>query len=296
MTRANPFVRVQDTPDDPLAQQLRTLGLYIMAERYQLLAEEATKAKSPYAHYLASLVSGQLAARMDRSFKERLARARFPTIKTIEEFDFAFQPALDERLVHTLADLDFLRTAHNVLLVGPPGVGKTHVAIALGVKACAARKRVAFYSVAELMDQLVQAYAAGVHPAKMVELAKLDLLILDELGYLQLDKLRANLFFQMISCLYEKGSIIVTTNRRFEAWAEVFAGDGVLCGAILDRLLHHRHLIAINGPSYRTADLESQNAHGLQPDATELSKQAHAGAAPAEVAAHPMPTVPEHPP
>ena len=257
MTRGQPFAK-PPAGQDPLAYQLRTLGLYVMAERYQEMAAEAQKTSSPHVHYLAALVTAQLAARMDRSFRERLARARFPAIKMLEEFDFSFQPALDEQLVRTLADLNFLGKAENVLLAGPPGVGKTHLAIALGVKACAARKRVAFYTVNELMDQLVQAFAAGMHPTKMVEIARLDLLILDELGYLQLDRIRSNLFFQAVSCLYEKGSIILTTNRRFETWAEIFAQDQVIAGAILDRLLHHRHLIAINGPSYRTGDLMLQ--------------------------------------
>ena len=240
---------------DALALQLKELGLYVMAERYRELAEEALKARSPYAQYLANLVNAQLAARMDRSFRERLARARFPAIKTIEEFTFSFQPGLDERLIRTLAQLQFASNAENILFVGPPGVGKTHLAIALGVKACAARKRVAFYQVSELLDQLVLAHAAGILPGKLLDLSRLNLLILDELGYLSLDALRANLFFQVVSRLYEKSSIILTTNRRFEAWADVFAGDGVIASAILDRLLHHRHLIAINGPSYRTPDL-----------------------------------------
>jgi len=253
------FQKKATLPDeDFLAQQLRTLGLYIMAERYPALAEEATRQKLPYTQYLAQLTSAQLAARMDRSFRERLTRARFPAIKTIEEFDFSFQPSLDERLLRTLAELDFTDSAQNVLFVGPPGVGKTHLAIALGVRACAKRKRVAFYQAQELLDQLALAQAAGMLPRKLVELSRLQLLIVDELGYLALDSLRANLFFQVISRLYEKGSVILTTNRRFETWADIFAGDAVIASAVLDRLLHHRHLIAINGPSYRTSGLNTE--------------------------------------
>ncbi|MGV3719650.1 MAG: IS21-like element helper ATPase IstB [Actinomycetota bacterium] len=250
----SPFT-TRPTSDDPLAQQLRTLGLYVMAECYQDLAEDARKARSPYPQYLAALVTAQLAARMDRSFRERLTRARFPTLKTLEAFDFAFQPTVDETLVRTLGTLTFLAQHENVLLVGPPGVGKTHLAIALGVQACAARKRVLFFSLPELLDTLVQAQAAGELARRLTELARLDLLILDELGYLALDQNRANLLFMVVSRLYEKGSIILTTNRRFETWASLFGGDGVIAGAILDRLLHHRHLLAINGPSYRTPDL-----------------------------------------
>ncbi len=219
------------------------------------MAEEAMRTKSPYTHYLGALVNAQLSARMERSFRDRLARARFPCVKTLEEFDFKFQTSIDEQLINNLATLQFLTDKQNVLLVGPPGVGKTHIAIALGVRACQERKRVAFYTVQALLDQLALAHAAGMLPIRLMELARIDLLILDELGYLTLDALKANIFFQIVSRFYEKASIVLTTNRRFEVWDEVFGGDKVIAGAVLDRLLHHRHLIPINGPSYRTADL-----------------------------------------
>lgn len=260
MTRQTPFAPPRVPDGDPLSEQLRSLGLYVMAERYKEIADKAQKAKSPYSHFLAELVTAQLAARMDRSFRERIARARFPAVKTIEEFDFNFQPGLDETLMRTLADTDFLNEKKNVLFVGPPGVGKTHLAIALGVRACANRRRAAFYTVSELMDSLVASQLIGQLPAKLLELSKIELLILDELGYLNMDATRANIFFQLVSRMYEKGSIIITTNRRFEAWADIFAGDAVIAGAILDRLLHHRHLVPITGNSYRTHDLLAEKA------------------------------------
>ena len=241
------YARVQD--------HLAKLKLDRMAAVLDRLAEEAATENWPYIGFLDRLLDEEVATRLARSVEMRTKLARFPFLKTLDQFDFSFQPSVDERRLRELATLRFVANAENVLLLGPPGVGKTHLAIALGVQACAARKRVLFSPAAELLDQLVQAQAAGLLAARLHELGRLNLLILDELGYLALDQNRANLFFQLISRLYEQGSVILTTNRRFEHWAGWLGGDRVIAGAVLDRLLHHRHLLAINGPSYRTPDL-----------------------------------------
>ena len=139
-------------------------------------------------------------------------------------------------------------------MTGSPGTGKSHLAIAIGIRACSAHKRVLFRPVAELLDELIAATVDHTLGARLAMLGRLDLLVLDELGYLPMDPRRANLFFQLISRLYEHGSIILTSNMPFEAWGTVFGGDEVIASAVLDRLLHHCHVIAINGPSYRTKD------------------------------------------
>ena len=242
------------TDVERLRGNLKRLGLHAVADLFEPEAQKAAKTKQSYVGFLDHLIDEELARKADRSVNARIVRARFPTIKTLEGFQFEFQPSIPAPLIRELAELGFLARAENLVLVGAPGTGKTHLSLALGIRACGAHKRVLFRSVADLLDDLVAATVDHTLGARLATLGGLDLLILDELGYLPMDPRRANLFFQLISRLYEHGSIILTTNKPFEEWGTVFGGDEVIAGAVLDRLLHHCHVVAITGPSFRTKD------------------------------------------
>ena len=237
-----------------LRGNLKQLGLHAIADLFEREAQKAAKAKQSYVGFLDHLIDEELARKADRSVNARIVRARFPTIKTLEGFQFDFQPSIPAPLIRELAELGFLARAENLVLVGAPGTGKSHLSIAIGIRACGAHQRVLFRSVAELLDDLVAATVDHTLGVRLAMLGRLDLLILDELGYIPMDPRRANLFFQLISRLYEHGSIILSTNKPFEEWGTVFGGDEVIAGAVLDRLLHHCHVVAINGPSFRTKD------------------------------------------
>jgi DNA replication protein DnaC len=237
-------------PTDRLEHHLKMLSLHTMRQSYRTEVDNALKAKLSYEEFLARLAEMEVLAHIDRSINRRIQVAGFPMIKRLDEFDFTFQPQLDEHLIRSLATLHFLDEAANILLLGPPGVGKTHLAIALGIIACQQRKHVIFLSAEELTHQLAAADVAGSLPRFLQTLARADLLIIDELGYLELSKNTASLFFQLITKRYEKGSIIVTSNKPFEHWGQIFQDD-ILASAILDRLLHHCHPFFIQGKSFR---------------------------------------------
>jgi len=239
---------------DNVKSYCKLLSLPVVANCYEKLALEATKAKMGYQEYLYAVLQQQVIARVDNSVNARIKKANFPWLKKLEEFDFSFQPQLDEKLIRELGSLGFLSTAHNVLFVGPPGVGKSHLAIALGLRAATARRRTAFYTAETLIEQLIRAEVSHQLPTFLENLGRLELLIIDELGYLEITAQAASLFFRLISRRYEKGSVIVTSNKPLEEWGQIFKDD-VVASAILDRLLHHCYPFFIQGKSYRIRQL-----------------------------------------
>jgi DNA replication protein DnaC len=250
-----------------LRSQLKQLRLQTMAHVFEDEAVKAAKTESSYVAFLSRLVEEELAAKVDRSINARVAKAKLPMLRTLEQFDFAFQPTLSAARVRELAELGFLQRAENVLFVGRPGVGKTHLAISLALRACQQRKRTLFSAALDLLDQLRAAQVSRTLPRFIDALGRLDLLVIDELGYTPMDDQSANLFFQLINHLYTRVSVIITTNVTFDAWGSVFGGNAVIASAILDRLLHYSHVFLIAGPSYRMKGKLNNSAVDQPPDA-----------------------------
>ncbi len=237
-----------------LEEYLKLLSLPRLRQNYETEVQNAVRAKLGYRDFLSRIAEEEVLAKLERSVNHRLQTSGFPQIKRIEEFDFSFQPQLDEKLLRELSNLSFMHEAENILFLGPPGVGKTHLAISLGVKACEQRKRVTFYTTEELMKSLADAEISGQLQKVFAKLSRLDLLIIDELGYLELTKKTADLLFRLIAARYEKKSTIITSNKSFDDWGSIFQDD-VVASAILDRLLHHCHPFFIQGKSFRMKNI-----------------------------------------
>lgn len=238
------------------------------------LCEQAAQRELDYQTFLMEALRTEWQGRFQRGIETRLRQSRFPWIKTLEQFDFDFQPSLDKRQVRELAGLSFIERAHNVVVLGPPGVGKTHLAVALGVKAVEAGYSVLFHTLESLMTRLNRAQHENRLDATLKQLTYPKLLILDELGYLPLTHHEASLFFRLVVRRYERGSLIVTSNKSFLDWGDVF-NDQVLATAILDRLLHHATTLNIKGESYRLKEKRKAGLLGRTKPADESEETAH---------------------
>lgn len=214
------------------------------------VCEQAAQRQLDYKAFLAQALQTEWQGRFQRNVESRLKLARFPWIKTLEQFEFDFQPSLDRKLVRELAGMSFVERAHNVILLGPPGVGKTHLAIALGVKAVEAGYSVLFLTLEQLMTRLTKAFNENRLDRTLQQLSYPKVLVIDEIGYLPLSNTEASLFFRLVARRYEHASLIVTSNKSFLDWGEVF-NDPVLATAVLDRLLHYSTTLNIKGESYR---------------------------------------------
>lgn len=236
-----------------LKHHLKALKMPTLCSECEKIAARCGKENIDHLGFLLQLCELELLDREQRAGQRRLAAAKLPCCKTMEDFDFSAQPSINKPLVSELLRCVYIDNRENVLLVGNPGTGKTHCAIALAIEACARGKRVRFWRVTELVTQLMEAREERVLVRLKGQLAKLDLLVLDELGYVPASKLGAELLFDVISSAYERHSVIITTNLPFERWVEVL-GCERLTGAILDRLTHRCHIIECNGDSYRLKD------------------------------------------
>jgi DNA replication protein DnaC len=240
---------------------LKRLRLPTIGRHYQKLAQEAAQHNRPYDAYLLSLLELEVAQREENQQKRRLAQAHFPYLRTLDQFDFSAIPSVNKAKVLELAKGEYLAQQENIVLVGNMGTGKTHCAIALGVLACRQGKRVRFYTATGLVNELLECQEQRTLGKRLAQLQKLDLLVLDEVGFVPFTPEGARLLFQVCADRYLRGSMVITSNLEFGRWVEVF-GDERLTGAFLDRATHRCHILEFNGESHRFKEsLRLKEAH-----------------------------------
>ena len=241
-----------------LTKELFYLKLPYIRENHEAVSQLAARKQWTHIHYLSELVKQESNLRRDRTIQRRIRMARFPVVKTLDQFNWSWPRKINQAQVQNLFHLKFIEDKSNVIFIGGVGVGKTHLASALGYQACLKGNTVLFASAIDIINNLVTAQHAGRLKQELKKYLKPVLIIIDELGYLPIDKNGADLLFQIISARYERGSIIITTNRVFKDWPKIFNNDSTLTSALLDRLLHHTEAVVIEGKSYRMKEVKEE--------------------------------------
>ena len=241
--------------EDDLTKHLSYLKLPFIRENYETVGQLAARKQWTHVHYLSELIKQESNLRQDRTIQRRIRTARFPVIKTLDEFNWSWPKKINQPQIQNLFRLKFIEDKSNVVYIGGVGLGKTHLASAMGYQACLKGHTVLFTSAIDTVNNLIAAQHAGRLKQELKKYLKPSLIILDELGYLPIDKNGADLLFQIISERYERGSIVITTNRVFKDWPRIFNNDSTLTSALLDRLLHHTEAVVIEGDSYRMREV-----------------------------------------